>query len=141
MTHGPQRKIVALSGGVGGARFADGLAAALPAGSLTVIVNTGDDFEHWGLSVSPDLDTVMYTLSGLADEARGWGLCGETFRALDMVKRYGGEDWFALGDDERVLATTCGVDTGEPATVELRHDLDLPGETRKLRPTTTAPTT
>jgi LPPG:FO 2-phospho-L-lactate transferase len=94
----PQSKFVALSGGVGGARFADGLAAALPAGALTVIVNTGDDFEHWGLSISPDLDTVMYTLSGLADEARGWGLASETFGALEMVKRYGGEDWFALGD-------------------------------------------
>ncbi len=103
MTQSPQPKIVALSGGVGGARFADGLAAALPPGALTVIVNTGDDFEHWGLSISPDLDTVMYTLSGLANEARGWGLAEETFHALEMVKRYGGEDWFALGD--RDLAT------------------------------------
>jgi len=96
-------KVVALSGGVGGARFADGLAAALPAGALTVIVNTGDDFEHWGLHIAPDVDTVMYTLSGLADEARGWGLAGETFAALASVRRFGGEDWFALGDHD--LAT------------------------------------
>ena len=91
-------RVVALSGGVGGARFAHGLSRAIPGDSLTIIVNTGDDFEHWGLSISPDLDTVMYTLSGLANEARGWGLQEETFGALEMVKRYGGEDWFALGD-------------------------------------------
>jgi LPPG:FO 2-phospho-L-lactate transferase len=96
-------KVVALSGGVGGARLLDGLARALPAGSMTAIVNTGDDFVHLGMNVSPDLDTVMYTLSGLADEERGWGLAGETFGGLAMVKRYGGPDWFGLGD--RDLAT------------------------------------
>ncbi|HEY3818012.1 MAG TPA: 2-phospho-L-lactate transferase [Polyangiaceae bacterium] len=96
-------KVVALSGGVGGARLLDGLARALPSGSMTAIVNTGDDFVHLGLDVSPDLDTVMYTLSGLADEERGWGLEGETFAGLGMVKRYGGPDWFGLGD--RDLAT------------------------------------
>ena len=82
-------RVVALSGGVGGARFAHGLSRALPGESLTIIVNTGDDFEHWGLAISPDLDTVMYTLSDLGDEERGWGLLGETFRALEMMKRYG----------------------------------------------------
>ena len=96
-------KVVALSGGVGGARFLDGLARALPEGALTAVVNTGDDFVHLGLHVSPDLDTVMYTLAGLSDEARGWGLADETFSALALVKRYGGPDWFALGD--RDLAT------------------------------------
>jgi LPPG:FO 2-phospho-L-lactate transferase len=70
---------------------------------LTAIVNTGDDFVHLGLHVSPDLDTVMYTLAGLAHEERGWGLAEETFAGLSMVKRYGGPDWFALGD--RDLAT------------------------------------
>ncbi len=95
--------VVALSGGVGGARFLDGLAQALPPGALTAIVNTGDDFEHLGLTICPDLDTVMYTLSALADEERGWGLRGETFAALSMVRRYGGPDWFALGDHD--LAT------------------------------------
>lgn len=97
------RKVVALSGGVGGARFVQGLAAALPAESLTVVVNTGDDFAWWGLAISPDLDTVMYTLAGLAHEERGWGLRGETFHALSMVQRYGGPAWFQLGD--RDLAT------------------------------------
>jgi LPPG:FO 2-phospho-L-lactate transferase len=96
-------KVVALSGGVGGARLLDGLARALAPGELSAIVNTGDDFVHLGMNVSPDLDTVMYTLCGLADEARGWGLAEETFAGLAMVKRYGGPDWFALGD--RDLAT------------------------------------
>jgi LPPG:FO 2-phospho-L-lactate transferase len=96
-------KVVALSGGVGGARLLDGLARALPPGSMTAIVNTGDDFVHLGMHVSPDLDTVMYTLAGLAHEERGWGLAEETFAGLNMVKRYGGPDWFALGD--RDLAT------------------------------------
>lgn len=96
-------RVVALSGGVGGARLLDGLARALRPGELTAIVNTGDDFVHLGLHVSPDLDTVMYTLSGLADEERGWGLADETFAGLAMVRRYGGPDWFGLGD--RDLAT------------------------------------
>jgi LPPG:FO 2-phospho-L-lactate transferase len=96
-------KVVALSGGVGGARLLDGLARALRPGELTAIVNTGDDFVHLGMNVSPDLDTVMYTLCGMADEERGWGLRNETFAGLEMVKRYGAPDWFALGD--RDLAT------------------------------------
>jgi LPPG:FO 2-phospho-L-lactate transferase len=95
--------VVALSGGVGGARLMDGLARALGPGSLTAVVNTGDDFVHLGMHVSPDLDTVMYTLAGLSHEERGWGLAEETFAGLAMVKRYGGPDWFALGD--RDLAT------------------------------------
>ncbi|MBW1832824.1 MAG: YvcK family protein, partial [Deltaproteobacteria bacterium] len=66
--------VVALAGGVGGARLVDGLHRALPPGALTVVVNTGDDFEHWGLHISPDLDTVMYTLAGLSPEDRGWGI-------------------------------------------------------------------
>ena len=100
MSFGP---LVYLSGGVGGARLAHGLYHCLPAEQLTCIVNTGDDLVHWGLSVSPDLDTMLYTLADVADVERGWGLAGETFEALAGVKRYGGEDWFALGD--RDLAT------------------------------------
>ena len=96
-------RVVALSGGVGGARFLDGVARALPDGALTAIVNTGDDLIHLGLYVCPDLDTVMYTLAALADEERGWGLVDESFAALEMVRRYGGPDWFSLGD--RDLAT------------------------------------
>ncbi|HEX7476816.1 MAG TPA: 2-phospho-L-lactate transferase [Polyangiales bacterium] len=91
-------RVVYLSGGVGGARLAHGLARALDPERLTLIVNTGDDFTHWGLSVSPDLDTVMYTLADLGDVARGWGLATESFAALSIVERYGGETWFQLGD-------------------------------------------
>ncbi len=97
------RRVVALSGGVGGARFVDGLYAALPPGALTVVVNTGDDFVHWGLAISPDIDTVVYTLAGIGDVARGWGLANETFAALDMMRRLGGEGWFQLGDRDLAL--------------------------------------
>jgi len=92
-----------LSGGVGGARLLEGLARALPAASLTAIVNVGDDFSHWSLRICPDLDTVLYTLAGLSDPQRGWGLRKETFRTLAAVQRFGGEDWFRLGDTD--LAT------------------------------------
>jgi LPPG:FO 2-phospho-L-lactate transferase len=94
----PEPRIVALGGGVGGARLIDGLAAVLPPGALACVVNTGDDFEHLGLAISPDVDTVMYTLAGLAHLERGWGLAQESFGALAMVERYGGPAWFALGD-------------------------------------------
>jgi LPPG:FO 2-phospho-L-lactate transferase len=94
----PRDHVVLLVGGVGGAKLAVGLAHVLPPGALTVVVNTADDFEHLGLHVSPDLDTVMYTLAGLANPDTGWGLAGDTFRAMEMVARYGGPDWFSLGD-------------------------------------------
>ncbi len=89
--------IVALAGGVGGAKLADGLQRVIGE-SLTVIVNTGDDFELHGLRISPDLDTVMYTLAGLANPETGWGIAGDTFACLDMLARYGADDWFGLGD-------------------------------------------
>lgn len=92
------RRVVALAGGIGGARLVDGLAATLSPEELTIVVNTGDDFEHLGLFISPDVDTVMYTLAGLADRERGWGLAGETFRALESVAALGGPSWFQLGD-------------------------------------------
>ncbi|MDH5675692.1 MAG: 2-phospho-L-lactate transferase [Myxococcales bacterium] len=95
--------IAYLSGGVGGARLLDGLAAELEPSQLTAIVNVGDDFDHLGLRICPDLDTVMYTLAGVADEARGWGLSTESFRALEMLGSYGADTWFQLGD--RDLAT------------------------------------
>src|SRR5512140_3622616 len=91
-------KVVALAGGVGGAKLADGLAQVLPPEDLTVVVNTGDDFEHLGLSICPDLDTVCYTLAGLANPETGWGRSGETFHALEAVGVLGGETWFGLGD-------------------------------------------
>jgi LPPG:FO 2-phospho-L-lactate transferase len=96
-------KITALAGGVGGAKLAHGLALALPVEDLTVIVNTGDDFEQFGLSISPDLDTVCYTLAGLANPITGWGLKEETWQVLSQLKQLGAPDWFKLGDKD--LAT------------------------------------
>jgi LPPG:FO 2-phospho-L-lactate transferase len=90
--------IVAFAGGVGGARLAVGLAALLPPERLTIVVNTGDDFEHLGFSISPDLDTVMYTLAGIADPQRGWGRADETWHFMETLDRLGGETWFRLGD-------------------------------------------
>jgi LPPG:FO 2-phospho-L-lactate transferase len=95
--------IVALAGGVGAARFLDGLARVMPPEELFIIGNTGDDVEIHGLCVSPDIDTVMYTLAGLGDGERGWGLAGDTFHCLEALGRLGAETWFRLGD--RDLAT------------------------------------
>ncbi|MEA2646374.1 MAG: 2-phospho-L-lactate transferase [Chloroflexota bacterium] len=95
--------MAALSGGIGGVKLVEGLHELVPGDRLTAICNTGDDLELWGLHVCPDVDTVMYTLAGLADRDRGWGLEGETWQGLDLLKRYGEEGWFQLGD--RDLAT------------------------------------
>lgn len=90
--------VVLLVGGVGGAKLAVGLANILPADALSIIVNTGDDFEYLGLNISPDLDTVLYSLAGLANPQTGWGITDDTFQAMTMVERYGGPTWFRLGD-------------------------------------------
>ena len=91
-------KVVALAGGVGGAKLADGLAQALPPEDLTVVVNTGDDFWHLGLYICPDLDTVCYTLAGIANPVTGWGRADETWNALEALGTIGGPTWFRLGD-------------------------------------------
>lgn len=93
-------KIVALAGGVGGAKFAHGLSQILPPEDLTVIVNTGDDFEHYGLYVCPDLDTVCYTLAGLANSETGWGRAHETWNVIENATKLGGPAWFRLGDQD-----------------------------------------
>ncbi len=93
-------RVVALAGGVGGAKLVDGLARVLAPGDLTVIVNTGDDFEHLGLYITPDLDTVCYTLGGLANPDTGWGRLDETWQAISNVERLGGPAWFRLGDQD-----------------------------------------
>ncbi|MCR8547512.1 2-phospho-L-lactate transferase [Salipiger sp. P9] len=103
------RKIVALSGGVGGAKLAFGLDRALPAGALSVIVNTGDDFTHLGLPISPDIDTLLYTLSGLNDTRRGWGRAGESWAFMETLRELGGEDWFQLGDRDLALHVLRGA--------------------------------
>jgi LPPG:FO 2-phospho-L-lactate transferase len=93
-------KITALAGGVGGAKLAHGLAQILPPEDLTVIVNTGDDFEHLGLYICPDLDTVCYTLAGLANPETGWGRVNETWNTIANVEKLGGPSWFRLGDQD-----------------------------------------
>jgi len=96
-------RVVALAGGVGGAKLAAGLQAALPLGDLSVVVNTADDFDLWGLHICPDLDTVMYTLGNRANSETGWGVAEDSFSALDMFSAYGEDIWFKLGDKD--LAT------------------------------------
>ena len=91
-------KVVALAGGVGGARMVDGLSRCLPAEDLSVVVNIGDDFDHLCLRICPDLDTVCYTLAGIANPETGWGLEGETWNALESIVNLNGPDWFRLGD-------------------------------------------
>lgn len=103
MNNPSQRKILALSGGVGGAKLALGLSRVMAPSELTVVANTADDFEHLGLHISPDLDTVMYTLAGLNNQEQGWGLAGETWSMLAAMEQLGGESWFRLGD--RDIAT------------------------------------
>src|SRR5437899_9106466 len=111
------RRIVALSGGVGGARFLRGLVRATddPA-AVTVIGNVGDDVEVLGVHVSPDLDSILYALAGLADEERGWGRADETWVAFEEAKRLGGEGWFMLGDRDLGLhlVRTQLLDSGKP---------------------------
>lgn len=97
------RHYVAISGGVGGAKLVLGLSQILAPDELTVVCNTGDDFEHLGLFICPDLDTVLYTLAGWSNQEQGWGQTGETWQFLDALERLGGENWFNLGD--RDLAT------------------------------------
>lgn len=95
--------ITALAGGVGAARFLSGLVRLVEGEDLSVIVNTGDDIELFGLHISPDVDIITYTLAGIVDEEKGWGIRGDTFRCLETLKKFGSEAWFNLGD--RDLAT------------------------------------
>jgi len=98
--------IVALCGGIGGAKLALGLSRVLAPEQLTVVVNTGDDFEHLGLHISPDLDTVLYTLGGIADPERGWGRAGETWNFMQALAGLDGENWFQLGDRDLAMHAT-----------------------------------
>ena len=95
--------VVALSGGVGGAKLVHGLSLALPPEELSIIVNTGDDFRHLGLHIAPDLDSVLYALAGLSDPARGWGRRDETWTFMDALKGLSGESWFQLGDGDLAM--------------------------------------
>ncbi len=128
--------ILAFAGGVGGAKLALGLARSLPPDQLTLVVNTGDDFEHLGLHVAPDLDTVMYTLAGLANPETGWGLAGETWNFLDAIGKLGGETWFRIGD--RDLAThverTRLLNDGWPLSRVTHHFCERLGVTTEIIP-------
>lgn len=95
--------VIALSGGIGGAKLALGLDKILPARSLMVVCNTGDDFEHLGLTICPDLDTVMYTLAGIANPKTGWGRANETWTFMQALEALGGETWFQLGDGDLAI--------------------------------------
>src|SRR5690606_19771480 len=92
------KPVLALSGGVGGAKLALGLASVLMPEQLSVVANTGDDFEHLGLPISPDLDTLMYSFAGIANPAEGWGRVGESWQTMATLAELGGESWFRLGD-------------------------------------------
>jgi LPPG:FO 2-phospho-L-lactate transferase len=141
MSTGPDGKVLALCGGIGGAKLALGLYRVLDAGQLTVVVNTGDDFEHLGLNISPDLDTALYTLGGVADPERGWGRAQETWQFMESVRAMGGETWFQLGDRDlamHVLRTQwlkAGKSLSAFAAEMARHF----GISARIRPMSDAP--
>jgi LPPG:FO 2-phospho-L-lactate transferase len=122
--------VAVLSGGVGGARFLRGLLGVVDPGNVSIVGNVADDLEVLGLRISPDLDSVLYTLTGLADEERGWGRADESWRALDTVAQLGGESWFRLGDRDiglhlvRTELLRHGVPLSE-ATDRIAHALGL----------------
>lgn len=117
-----RRTVIALSGGIGGAKLVLGLSHVLPSPELIVVANTGDDFEHLGLSVSPDLDTLMYTLAGLDNPQTGWGRRDETWRFMEALEELGGETWFRLGDTD--LATNVERTRRLKAGATLAHITD-----------------
>jgi len=131
-------KVVCLSGGVGGAKLAAGLHDVLAPGDLTVVGNVGDDVEVLGLHVSPDLDSVLYALAGLNDEDRGWGRAGETWRALESAKAWGGEGWFLLGDLDLGLhlVRTQALRGGEPLSRVTAQLVETAGLATRLVPAT-----
>lgn len=134
-------RIVVLVGGVGGAKLAHGLAQILTPGQLTIIVNTGDDFWHYGLRVCPDMDTVMYTLSGLVDKTNGWGVAGDTRAMLGALRRYGEDTWFGLGDQDIAthLLRTQALQRGERLTLIMRRLTSALGIPHPILPMTDAP--
>ncbi|MBP8047250.1 MAG: 2-phospho-L-lactate transferase [Anaerolineales bacterium] len=134
-------KITALAGGVGGAKLAHGLAQILPPEDLTIIVNTGDDFEHLGLSICPDLDTVCYTLAGLANPETGWGRVNETWNAITNVEKLGGPNWFRLGDQDIAthLERTRRLKGGEPLSQITRDFCKAWGISHTILPMTDSP--
>jgi LPPG:FO 2-phospho-L-lactate transferase len=117
-------KLVALAGGTGAAKFLRGLCRVIAPSDLTIVGNTGDDLELFGLHISPDLDTVGYTLSGLVDETKGWGVAGDTFQCREALERLGAPSYFALGDRDLAvhLLRTARLRQGVPLS-RVTHDL------------------
>jgi len=136
--HTTRGGVILLSGGVGGAKLALGLDRILPAGSLTIIANIGDDFRHLGLAISPDIDTLVYTLAGLVDADRGWGRADESWHFMAELERLGGETWFRLGD--RDLAThverTRRLEAGETLSAITRETCQRLGIRSRVVPAT-----
>lgn len=130
--------ILALSGGVGGAKLAAGLAAVLPPEQLTIVVNTGDDFEHLGLTICPDIDSVVYALAGLNDTKRGWGVADESWQAMAMLRQLGEADWFNLGDRDMAmhLARSWRLHAGESLTSITARLTSALGITHRIVPMT-----
>jgi LPPG:FO 2-phospho-L-lactate transferase len=129
-------RVLALAGGVGGAKLADGLAQALLPEELTIVVNTGDDFKHLGLYICPDLDTVCYTLAGIANPATGWGRANETWKALESVGALGGPTWFRIGDRDLGLhlERTRRLEAGEQLSQITRDFCRAWGISQKIIP-------
>lgn len=141
MTKLPERnrtKVIALCGGVGGAKLAYGLARILDGEELMILVNTGDDFEHFGLHVSPDIDTVTYTLAGCANPHTGWGRADESWRFMSAVAGLGGETWFSLGDTDLAASAvrTARLKAGDTLTVVTRDAARALGVSAAIRPVT-----
>ena len=134
-------RVALLCGGVGAAKLARGLARQLTPGALTAIVNVGDDFDHWGLRVCPDIDSVIYGLADLHDTERGWGRRDETWSTLGAVKALGGQDWFALGDRDLAthLARTEKLTNGATLTQTIRTIARGFGVTSEVLPATDQP--
>jgi LPPG:FO 2-phospho-L-lactate transferase len=130
--------VVALCGGIGGAKLALGLYSILDPGMLTVIVNTGDDFEHLGLHISPDLDTVLYTLGGVADPDRGWGRANETWNFMKGLDQLGAETWFRLGDRDLAMHVlrTAWLRSGKSLSAFTSLSADALGISAKILPMT-----
>lgn len=133
--------ITALCGGVGGSKLALGLYRHLPPDSLSVIVNTADDLEFCGLHISPDLDTVTYTMAGIVRQSTGWGIEGDTYHALDMLARYGRPVWFQVGDQDLAthLYRTRSLRSGESLTQATSHIVESHGIRATILPATDAP--
>lgn len=131
-------RVLLLVGGVGGAKLAHGLAQILPSGALTAVVNTGDDFWHYGLRVCPDMDTVMYTLGGVVDPVNGWGVRDDTAHMLDALRRFGEQPWFRLGDQDLAthLLRTEALRRGEPLTDIMRRLCSALGIQQTILPMT-----